>query len=152
MTGHKQALVAAVVAGAGAVLITLGTATVGMAQQPGSPAVAVARTLVSPVRGEAEIAYTKPNVQRKGATIVTTIRVKNISPGPIAGFRVDEFWYDKAGETVAGSPTFRLRKPLMPNEVVDVVLTVPVNPKMDRNQYKFEHANGKIKPKLLPKI
>jgi hypothetical protein len=91
-------------------------------------------------------------VQRKGATIVTTIRVKNISPGPIAGFRVDEFWYDKAGETVAGSPTFRLRKPLMPNEVVDVVLTVPVNPKMDRNQYKFEHANGKIKPKLLPKI
>jgi hypothetical protein len=108
--------------------------------------------LLSPVRGEAEVGYTKPAVQRKGGTIVTTFKVKNLATAPIAGFKVDEFWYDKAGETVAGSPTFRWRKPLMPGEVIEVTLTVPVNPKMDRNSYKFEHANGKIKPTLVAKM
>ena len=29
--------------------------------------------------------------------IVTTIKVKNLAAGPIAGLKVDEFWYDKAG-------------------------------------------------------
>jgi hypothetical protein len=29
---------------------------------------------------------------------------------------------------------------------------VPTNPKMDRNSYKFEHANGKIKPTLMAKM
>jgi hypothetical protein len=145
MRGHTQTFVAML----GAVLV-IGGAAVGRAQQPAAPAVAT--KLVSPIRGEAEIGYTKPVRERKGAIVVTTIKVKNLSNGPIAGFKVDEFWYDKKGDTVAGSPTFRLRKPLMPGEIVDVTLTVPVKPNMDRNQYKFEHANGKIKPTLLPKI
>ena len=58
---------------------------------------------------------------------------------------MDEFWYDKAGEPVTGAQPFRYRKPLMPGEVIDVVLRVPTNPKMSSNQYKFEHANGTIK-------
>lgn len=109
---------------------------------------------VPPVRGDVEVGVlpTVTKVDEKTKMVVTTIKVKNLSNGPIAGFKVDEFWYDKKGDTVAGSPTFRLRKPLMPGEVVDVTLTVPVKPNMDRNQYKFEHANGKIKPTLLPKI
>ena len=72
--------------------------------------------------------------------IVTTIKVKNLAAGPIAGLKVDEFWYDKAGEPVTGAQPFRYRKALMPGEVIDVVLRVPTNPKMDRNQYKFEHV------------
>jgi hypothetical protein len=151
MRVQKQTRVAqTLTAVAGVLLVAGATATVGVARQAAAPATAT--KLVSPVRGEAEIGYTKPSVQRKGAQIITTIKVKNLASAPIAGFKVDEFWYDKAGDTVAGSPTFRLRKPLMPGEVVDVVLTVPVSPKMDRNQYKFEHANGKIKPTLLPKL
>ena len=66
--------------------------------------------------------------------------------------KVDEFWYDKAGDPVTGAQPFRWRKPLQPGEVIDVVLKVPTNPKMDRNQYKFEHANGTIKTQLLPKL
>ena len=66
--------------------------------------------------------------------IVTTIKVKNLAAGPIAGLKVDEFWYDKAGEPVTGAQPFRYRKALMPGEVIDVVLRVPTNPKMDRNQ------------------
>jgi hypothetical protein len=167
MTVHRQTLVAQTLRAhtlgahtlrvvAGVLLIAGGSATVGSAQQaaPAPAAPAIATKLVSPIRGEAEIGYMKPNQQRKGGQLITTIKVKNLSKGPIAGFKVDEFWYDKAGETVAGSPTFRLRKPLMPGEVVDVTLTVPINPKLDmnRNNYKFEHANGKIKATLLPKI
>ena len=111
-----------------------------------------ATKLISPVRGEAELGYLKPVTKREGNMIVTTIKVKNLAAGPIAGLKVDEFWYDKAGEPVTGAQPFRYRKALMPGEVIDVVLKVPTNPKMDRNQYKFEHANGAIKTKLLPKL
>ena len=68
------------------------------------------------------------------------------------GLKVDEFWYDKAGDPVTGAQPFRYRKPLQPGEVIEVVLKVPTNPKMNRNQYKFEHANGTIKTTQLPKL
>ena len=111
-----------------------------------------AKKLVPPVRGEAVIGYLKPVSKREGNMIVTTIKIKKLSNGAIAGLKVDEFWYDKAGDPVTGSQPFRWRKPLQPGEVIDVVLKVPTNPKMDRNQYKFEHANGTIKTQLLPKL
>jgi hypothetical protein len=118
--------------------------------KPASPPAAPAK-LVAPVRGEARLGYTKPVSKRDGGMIVTTIQVKNLSSGSIAGLRVDEFWYDKKGDPVTGD-TFRNRKPLQPQEVLLVTLRTPVNPAMDRNQYKFEHANGTIKTELLPKI
>jgi hypothetical protein len=121
------------------------TGDTGSAQAPGTK-------LISPVRGEAELGYLRPVTKREGNMIVTTIKVKNLAAGPIAGLKVDEFWYDKGGEPVTGAQPFRYRKALMPGEVIDVVLRVPTNPKMDRNQYKFEHANGAIKTKLLPKL
>jgi len=116
------------------------------------PAAAPAR-LAPPVRGEAELGYTKPVSKRSpdGKFVVTSIKVKNLSQGSIAGLKVDEYWYDKAGDPVTGD-TFRYRKPLAPGEVIEVTLRTPVNPKMDRNQYKFEHANGTIKTKALPKL
>ena len=106
-----------------------------------------------PVRGEAELGYTKPVSKRSpdGKFVVTSIKVKNLSAGSIAGLKVDEFWYDKAGDPVTGD-TFRYRKPLQPGEVIEVTLRTPVNPKMDRNQYKFEHANGTIKTNAVPKL
>jgi hypothetical protein len=109
--------------------------------------------LAPPVRGEAELGYTKPVSKRSpdGKFVVTSIKVKNLSQGSIAGLKVDEYWYDKAGDPVTGD-TFRYRKPLAPGEVIEVTLRTPVNPKMDRNQYKFEHANGTIKTKALPKL
>jgi hypothetical protein len=113
---------------------------------------AQATKLISPVRGEAELGYLKPVSKREGNMIVTTIKVKNLATAPIAGLKVDEFWYDKGGEPVTGAQPFRYRKALMPGEVIDVVLRVPTNPKMDRNSYKFEHSNGTIKTKLLPKL
>jgi hypothetical protein len=107
---------------------------------------------VAPVRGQAELGFTQPVSKRVGNMIVTTIKVKNLSTGAIAGLKVDEFWYDKKGDPVTGSQPFRYRKPLQPGEVIEVELKVPTDPRMDRNQYKFEHANGTIKTTKLPKL
>jgi len=137
---------------AAAVLLARGAAAdqAKPAAQAPAPAAAPGR-LAPPVRGQAELGYTKPVSKRMGSNIITTIKVKNLSNGAIAGLKVDEFWYDKAGDPVTGD-TFRYRKPLQPQEVITVTLTTPVNPKMDRNQYKFEHLNGTIKTTLLPKL
>jgi hypothetical protein len=116
------------------------------ATQPAAPA-----KFIPPVRGQAELGYLKPVTKRSGSEIVTVIKVKNLSNGPIAGLKVDEFWYDKAGDPVTGD-TFRHRKLMMPGEVLDVTLRTPTNPKMDRNSYNFSHANGTIKTTLLPKL
>ena len=56
------------------------------------------RKLVSPVRGVATVDYTQPLAKRSGEFIVTTFRLKTTSMAPIAGFKVDEFWYDRAGD------------------------------------------------------
>jgi hypothetical protein len=111
-----------------------------------------AKKLVAPVRGEALIGYLTPVTKSEGNMIVTTIRIKNLSSGAIAGLKVDEFWFDKAGQPVTGAQTFRYRKPLQPGEVIDVVLRVPRDERMNRNTYQFEHANGKIKTQQLKKL
>jgi hypothetical protein len=118
------------------------------AQRPNDEGAAPAgpRKLVSPVRGVASIDYTPPQAKRAGEFVITTFKVKNTASAPIAGFKVDEFWYDKAGNPVTGSPTFRSKAPLQPGQIIDVELKVPVNPAMNRNSYKFAHANGDIKP------
>jgi hypothetical protein len=121
------------------------------AKRPNDEGAAPAR-LAAPVRGQAELGYTKPVSKNDGKFITTTMKVKNLATGAIAGLKVDEFWYDKDGNPVSGSQPFRWRKPLQPGEVIEVSLRVPINKAMNRNQYKFEHANGTIKATLLPKL
>jgi hypothetical protein len=131
------------------------------AAEQAKPAAPVAQTpppaapakFVAPIRGQAELGFLKPVTKReRNGDIVTVIKVKNLSTtGAIAGLKVDEYWYDKAGDPVSGD-TFRYRKPLLPGEVIDVTLRTPHNPKMDRNSYNFTHANGTIKTKQMPKF
>ena len=129
-------------------VILLVAATAGAGQAPAAAPAAPAATpskFTSPVRGEAELGFTKPITKRAGNDLTTTIKVKNMSPRfAIVGLKVDEFWYDKGGNPVTGGQ-YRHRRPLQPGETINVVLLTPVNPKMDRNQYKFEHANGAVK-------
>ena len=118
-------------------------------QAPAAPA--APRKLISPVRGEATVEYTKPNTKVVGANVVTTITIKNTSAAPIAGFKLEESWIDKAG-TLSGGDTYRHTKPLIPGEVINVTLTTPKNARMASNSYNFSHANGTVKPKSVPKI
>ena len=124
---------------------------VAFAQTPAPAAPAAPRKLISPFRGDATVEFTKPVTKRVGANIVTTIVVKNTSPGPLAGFRLEESWSDKSGN-LAGGDTYRHPRPLMPNEVIEVTLTTPFNTRMSSNSYNFIHANGNVKPKSVPKI
>ena len=126
-------------------------APVAFAQTPAPAAPAAPRKLISPFRGEASVEFTKPVTKRVGANIVTTLTIKNTSPGPLAGFRLEENWADKTGN-LAGGDIYRHPKPFMPNEVINVTLTTPFNARMTSNSYNFIHANGNVKPKAVPKI
>lgn len=112
-------------------------------------------TLVPTQRGQAEIGYTQPTARRgtgedRGFNI-TSIRIRNLSQNAIAGFQVDEFWYDGEGNTVTGDQA-RRRLPILVNEVCDIELRVPVVSAMDRSNYEFSHQNGDIKATLLEDI
>jgi hypothetical protein len=127
------------------------------AAKPASPAPQAAppaapARYVAPIRGDAEVAMTKPVTTRGKTEIVTKFSVKNTSTtGSIAGLKVSEFWYDAAGNPVSGDE-FRYRKPFMPGEVLAVELRSPINEKMKNSQYKFEQANGAVKPKVVAKF
>jgi len=149
---------------AGAVLLVAGTAAAQQKAPAAKPAAAAAQTAAAPaapakmgppIRGQANLGVTKPvtkaiNVDGK-TLIVTTMKVKNLSSGSIAGLKADENWYDKANNPVGGD-TFRYRKPLQPNEVIEIEFRTPRDAKMSSNQYQFSHANGTIKTQLVPKL
>jgi hypothetical protein len=138
---------------AGAVL--LAGAAVAEQAKPATPAQAppaAPARFVPPIRGVAELGILPPASKRVGKEVVTVIKIKNLSTvGSIAGLKVDEFWYNKAGDPITGD-SFRYRKPLLPGEVIEVTLRTPIDPKMDRNQYNFTHANGNIKTKRFEKF
>ncbi len=124
-------------------------APAAFAQTPAAPA--SPRRLISPIRGEATVEFTRPNTTRKGGNVVTVMVIRNSSSGPIAGFRLEESWADKSGN-LAGGDVYRHPKPFMPGEVITVTLTTPANPRMASNSFNFVHANGTVKPRSVPKI
>jgi hypothetical protein len=139
MLGRRETLVGLV----GALLVT----STAVAQQP--PA---ATKFVTPLKGEALVEILAPQAKYEGNLLVTKFKMKNVSAGPIAGLKVDEYWYNKKGDTVSGAQTFRVPKPLMPGEIIEVVLRSPKHPEMARNIYMFAHANGKVKPTKVAKF
>jgi hypothetical protein len=110
-----------------------------------------AQKLVAPVRGNAKVEITKPNTRIVGKEIVTTFLLKNVEAAPIAGVKIEENWFDKAGNPVMGD-VFRHMKPLQPGEVITVSFKVPRSTNMQRNQYLFSHANGNLKQSVVPKL
>ncbi len=124
---------------------------VAFAQTPAPAAPAAPRKLISPYRGDAPVEYTKAVTKRVGGDIVTTMVIRNASPGPLAGFRLEESWSDKSGN-LAGGDVYRHPRPFMPGEIITVTLKTPFNSRMSSNSYNFIHANGNVKPKLVPKL
>lgn len=121
------------------------------AQTPAPSAPAAPRKLISPQRGEATIEITKPDTKVVSGEVQTIILVKNTSAAPIAGFKIEENWYDKGNNPVGGA-VYRNARPLMPGDVIRVELKTPRRPTMNTNQYQFTHANGTIKPTVVPKL
>ena len=138
-----------------------GEAAAAVQREPDAAAVAAVNRLASKlgsdvklvptVRGLAEIGYERPQARRERDFIVTTFRVKNLAENAIAGFQVDEFWFDADGNTVTGD-SVRFREPILPGQVIEIELRVPRNPAMDRSNYEFDHQNGDIKATLLESL
>jgi hypothetical protein len=141
----------------GAAVLLATSALAGQAKPAATPAAQAAppaapAKFVPPIRGDAQVSMTKPVTSRTKDEIITKFKVKNPSAtGSIAGLKISEFWYDRGGNPVSGDE-FRYRKPLMPGEVIDIELRSPVNPKMASSQYKFEQANGGVKPTVVAKF
>jgi len=106
------------------------------------------RRFVPPIRGTADIEILAPKTKVVGNNVITTMKVRNASTGAIAMLRVDETWYDKAGNAIAGD-TYRHRKLFLPGDVIDIELRCPKNSKYFQNQFQFTHANGAIDVKTV---
>ena len=107
--------------------------------------------LVATIRGAGQIGYLQPRTSRDGSEMVTTVRVQNNSSGPLAAFKIDEFWYDRAGDTVTGG-SYRMTKPFMVGEIIEVELRIPRNSRMSRSNYEFTHKNGEIEATLFEEM
>ena len=107
--------------------------------------------LVATMRGPGQIGYLPPVTSRERNEIVTTFRIKNISGGALAGFKVDEFWYDTGGDTVTGD-SYRMRRPFLVDEVIEITLRVPTNSRMDVSNYEFSHQNGVVEANLFEEM
>ena len=150
--GEEEAAAAAAAAGAGEVEVSPEALA---AAERLAARLAEGISLVPTQRGQAEIGYTQP-VARRGSGSergfnITSIRIRNLSQNAIAGFQVDEFWYDTDGNTVTGDQA-RRRQPILVGEVCDLELRVPRVTAMDRSNYEFSHQNGDIQATLLGEI
>ena len=109
--------------------------------------------LVATIRGPGQVGYLQPvsRRDRRANEMVTTFRIQNTSTGALAAFKVDEFWYDRAGDTVTGG-SFRMPKPFLPGQVVEVEIRIPRDRRMARSNYEFSHKNGVIEATLFDEM
>lgn len=107
--------------------------------------------MAQPVKGMAEVGMMKPVTKVVGKEVITTLKIKNMSKGPISGLKVSEFWYDKAGNSAPGAMV-QLRQPLGAGEVKTLTLKTPWTDKMQSNKYQFSHAYGEVTVVTLAKI
>lgn len=97
------------------------------------------------------VEVTPPDTKIGASEIVTKIRMKNVSKGPIAGLRITETWY-KGQDALAGD-VYRHPRPIQVDEVIEATLTVPRSRVIGaRNRYDFVHANGTIKANAVKSL
>ena len=114
---------------------------------PGVPPPAKAKW-VAPVKGVASIEVIQGTSKKVGNDVVTLIKVKNMSKAPIAGFRGDEYWYDKSQQPkIVTGDSQRWKQPFQPGEVIEMTFKSPWKPDLYTSRREFSHANGKIEAK-----
>ena len=119
--------------------------------QAGSPPPAAKARMATPVKGTAWVEVIQGQGKQIGGDIVTVSKVKNVSNGPIAGLRIDEYWYNQKLEQVTGD-TQRVRAPIGPGEVIEVTTRSPAKPGLYKSTLMFTHANGKVTAKGVKKF
>ena len=107
--------------------------------------------MATPVQGPAFEEVIQGQGKQIGGDMVTVSKVKNVSNAPIAGLRIDEFWYNQKLEQVTGD-TQRVRTPIAAGEVVEVTTRSPMRPGLYRSTLILTHANGKVTAKGVKKF
>ena len=125
------------------------------AQTPQAPdlhPILAGRQITPPLRGEATVEVLWPPVSKRDKdNVVTQVRVKNVSNGPIKGFSIDQPWYNKGGAVVA-SGKGTIMGLFQPNDVQTVTIEVAYKTDMLSNNYIFSHVNGTVKPEKVAKM
>ena len=112
---------------------------------------ALVGTVSAQLKGLADVAITAPSTKVVGKEVVTTFKLKNNSKQSIAGLKIEEYWYDKAGNPAPGDRR-AFNQPVAPGAVVNLEFKTPRTPNMEKNNYIFSHANGKVKTTVVAKI
>ena len=116
------------------------------------PPTAVAKARRStPVKGTAYVEVIQGKGKQIAGDMVTVSKVKNVSAAPIAGLRIDEYWYNQKLEQVTGD-TQRVRSPIAPGEVVEITTRSPMKPGLYKSTLMMVHANGKVNAKGVKKF
>jgi hypothetical protein len=122
------------------------------ATAPAAAPAAVAKARMStPVKGTAYVEVIQGPPKKVGPDMVTVSKIKNVSNAPIAGLRVDEYWYNQKLVQVTGD-TQRVRAPIAPGEIIEVTTKSPVKPDLYKSTLMFNHANGKVTAKGVKKF
>ena len=126
--------------------LVLVLSTVVSAQTPAQRA-----KYVAPVKGSATIEVLQAPPKRVGPDMVSVIKVRNTSKGSINLLKVDEYWYDagRPAQLVSSNRYAHRTAPILPNDIVEITIKTPYNPKMRQNQMIFSHANGKVEAKAV---
>ena len=116
-----------------------------------SPAPVAKARMATPVKGTAYVEVIQGQGKQVGGDMVTVSKVKNVSNAPIAGLRVDEYWYDQKLVQVTGD-TQRVRAPIAPGEIIEITTRSPMKPGLYKSTLMFNHANGKVTAKGVKKF
>jgi hypothetical protein len=118
------------------------------AKAPPMTSVLAGKKFTPPIKGSADVEYTKPVTKKEGAEVVTRIVVRNVSNAPIPRLTVSETWYGKDSQMVGGSKGY-INGLLQPGEIKTIEVRTPYDPKMSANNWNFSHANGQVKLHLV---
>jgi len=119
-------------------------------QAPEMKPILAGRKVEQAFKGQADVEFTSSST-KSGDVVVTTMKVKNLSNGPIAHLKVDETWFDKNQQPMGGSSGI-LEKMLEPGAVETVTIRTPWKLGMNGNSWQFTHANGTVKPHKVQKL
>jgi len=118
------------------------------AQAPPMTSVLAGKKFTPPIKGTADIEYTKPVTKKEGSEVVTRVVVRNVSNAPIPRLTVSETWYSKDSQMVGGSKGW-INGLLQPGEIKTIEIRTPYDAKMSSNNWNFSHANGQVKLHLV---
>jgi hypothetical protein len=102
------------------------------------------------VKGTAYIEVIKGQAKAASGELRNTHKVKNISPSPIVGLRIDEYFYIGQKEAAVGSG--KMRTALAPGEIAEITTAAELKTGITGSQLMISHANGQVKPTAVKKF